>query len=309
MTTETTATGPTTAVAALRARRTGIWTAALDLLPPAAAQETAAELEALGYASLWIAEAYGRESLTSAQLLLGGTRTTVVGTGIASIYGRGAMACAAGARTLEALAPGRFVLGLGVSHRPLVERDRRRTYGPPLAAMRGYLDELVAAPNYSADTVLPPVVLAALGPRMLELARDRTAGAHPYLVTPEHTARARARLGPDALLVVEQAAVLHPDRDEAVRRARAHLEIYTGLENYRASWRREGFGEEDLVRGGSPRLVDALVALGDEEAVRARVRAHLDAGADHVCLQLLGEHPLAAPVDGWRALAPALVGP
>jgi probable F420-dependent oxidoreductase len=294
------------AVQRLRAHPVGIWTATLDALPPAAVVAAAQEIEALGYGSLWFGEAYGRESLTTAQLLLGATRQLVVGTGIATIYARGAMATGAAARLLEALAPSRFLLGLGVSHRPLVERDRGRRYEPPLAAMSAYLDDLAAATYYAADDSMPPVVLAALGPTMLRLARDRTAGAHSYLVTPQHTAAARAALGPAPLLVVEQAVVCSNDRREALRRAHEHLSVYTGLPNYRASWVRSGFDADDWVRGGSPRLADAMVVAGDAADIRARVDAHLAAGADHVCLQLLGPDPFTAPVEDWRALAAGL---
>ena len=289
----------------LRARRIGVWTGALDGLPVGAVAEAAAELEAVGYGSLWFGEAYGRESTTTALLLARSTSSLVVGTGIANIHARGAMALGGAARLVEAAAPGRFVLGLGVSHQPLVERDRKATYGSPLSAISGYLDQLDAAPYLGADTVMPPVVLAALGPKMLGLARARTAGAHPYLVTPEHTRTAREVLGPDALLVVEQAAVLGQDREETLRRAHEHLSIYTGLPNYRNSWKRLGFEDADFVRGGSERLADALVVGGDEAGVLARAQQHLDAGADHVCLQLLGADFLTAPVQDWRRLAPA----
>ena len=295
-----------TAPAALRSSRTGLWTVALEALPGPAALEAAAELDALGYGSLWFGEAYGRESLGTAQALLGATERMVVGTGITSIYGRGAMATNAAARLIESLTPGRFVLGLGVSHQRPVERDRQVAYLPPLQAMADYLDALDASPYLGADQVRPPVVLAALGPAMLGLARDRTAGAHPYLVTPGHTASARVTLGPDPLLVVEQAVVLGQDRDESLRRAHEHLNIYTGLPNYRNSWLRQGFTEDDLVRGGSDRLADALVVTGDEDAVVARVREHLDAGADHVLLQVLGAHLAEVPMTEWRALAPAV---
>lgn len=290
----------------LRERPVGIWTAALDALPASEVAAAAQELEELGYGSLWFGEAYGRESLTTAQLLLTATQRLVIGTGIANIYARGAMATAAGARLLEALAPGRFVLGLGVSHRPLVERDRGCRYDPPLTAMTHYLDELQAATYLGADCVMPPIVLAALGPKMMALAGDRTAGAHPYLVTPEHTAGARARLGPDPLLVVEQAAVLTADRDEALRRGHEHLAIYTGLPNYRASWARLGFDDRDWIRGGSERLLDAMVVSGDDAAIRIRVEEHLAAGADHVCLQVLGHETFAAPRQDWQDLAQAL---
>ena len=297
------------AAASLRSTRTGLWTAALESQPGPRAQEVASELDELGFGSLWLPEAYGREAFTGAQALLAATRRLVVGTGIASIYARGAMAANGAARLVEALTPGRFVLGLGVSHKPNVERDRKQDYLPPIGAMTAFLDELAAAPYFGADGDLPPLVLAALGPRMLALSRDRTAGAHTYLVTPGHTASARVTLGPDALLVVEQAVVLGRSRDEALRRAHDHLNIYTGLPNYRNSWLRQGFDADDLVRGGSDRLAYALVVHGDESAVVARVREHLDAGADHVLLQVLGQDMAELPMDEWRALAPAVAAP
>jgi probable F420-dependent oxidoreductase len=296
------------AVTALRTNRTGLWTGALEALPVGAAREVVAELDGLGWGSLWFGEAYGREALTAAQAYVTAAERLVVGTGIANIYARGPMATVAAARTIEGLAPGRFVLGLGVSHQPLVERDRGASYGPPLAAMAAYLDEMAAAPYFAADQALPPTVLAALGPRMLELARERTAGAHPYLVTPQHTLEARAVLGPDPLLVVEQAVVLGQDRTEALRRAHEHLAIYTGLPNYRNSWLRLGFDESDAVRGGSERLADALVAMGDADVVAVRVAEHLEAGADHVLLQVLGTDLGQVPLDEWRALAPGSGG-
>ncbi|HEY4927648.1 MAG TPA: TIGR03620 family F420-dependent LLM class oxidoreductase [Acidimicrobiales bacterium] len=299
----------TAAADALRSTRVGLWTPALEAQPGPRAQDVAAELDELGFGSLWLPEAYGREAFTGAQALLAATRRMVVGTGIASIYARGAMAANGAARLVESLAPGRFVLGLGVSHKAPVERDRKETYLPPIRAMTDYLDDLAAAPYFGADAVMPPVVLAALGPKMLGLARDRTSGAHSYLVTPEHTASARATLGTDPLLVVEQAVVLDQGRDEWLRRAHDHLNIYTGLPNYRNSWLRQGFTEDDFVRGGSEHLADALVVHGDEAAVMAQVGEHLDAGADHVLLQVLGSDLGQLPVDEWRALAPAVTVP
>jgi probable F420-dependent oxidoreductase len=297
-----------TAADSLRDNRTGLWTGALEALPGPAACEAVAELDELGYGSLWFGEAYGREAFSTAQAYLAATRRMVVGTGIANIYGRGAMATNGAIRLIESLSPGRFVAGLGVSHKPLVERDRKETYLPPVQAMSDYLNAVDSAPYLGADRVRPPIVLAALGPKMLGLARDRTAGAHPYLVTPEHSASARATLGPDPLLIVEQAVVLGQDRDEGLRRAHDHLTIYTGLPNYRNNWLRQGFTEDDLVKGGSDRLADALVVQSDEEAIVDRVRGHLDAGADHVLLQVLGTDPGQVPMDEWRALAPALAG-
>jgi probable F420-dependent oxidoreductase len=289
--------------------RIGIWTVALDALAPRAAQEAAAELDELGYGALWFGEAYGREALTHAALLLAGTRRMTVATGIASIYARDAMATNAASRTLHALHPGRFVLGLGVSHAPLVERFRGQDYGRPLSAMRAYLDALDGAAYLAGGgpeaEPAPPRVLAALGPKMLDLARERAAGAHPYLVTPEHTRQARERLGPDAVLAVEQAVALTEDEAEFRRRAHAHLEIYTGLPNYRGNWLRLGFDDTDLVRGGSERLVDALVGWGDEERALRLAGEHLEAGASHVCLQVLGPETFVPPREDWRRLAPA----
>ena len=285
----------------------GLWTGALDALPLAAALEQVGELDEQGWGALWFGEAYGREALTAAALYLGASRRMAVATGILNIHARDAMATAAAARTLAAAYDGRFVLGLGVSHRPLVERLRGHEYGPPLSAMRSYLEALAGATYAVAGAEpMPTTVLAALGPKMLALAGEQADGAHPYLVTPEHTAQARAILGPDKVLAVEQAVVLDDDVDQWRRRAHWHLEIYTGLPNYRLSWQRLGFGEADWVRGGSDRLKEALVTRGIE-AARARVRAHLDAGASHVCVQVLGADAVDVPVLDWRRLAPALL--
>jgi probable F420-dependent oxidoreductase len=284
----------------------GLWTAALDALEVPAARDQVAALDAQGWDALWFGEAYGREAFTAAALYLAASRRMVVATGIASIYGRDAVAANAAARTLESAFPGRFLLGLGVSHAPMVERMRGHAYGKPVNAMRQYLDAMDAAPWLAAGATSPPRVLAALGPAMLALARERAQGAHPYLVTPEHTAAARETLGPGAFLAVEQAVVLNDDVETVRRRAHAHLEIYTGLPNYRNSWLRQGFSEADAVRGGSDRLKSALVVGGDEEAVLARVRDHLDAGADHVCLQVLGDTAFDVPAQDWERLAPAM---
>lgn len=285
----------------------GIWTAALDALEVPAAREQVAALDEQGWDALWFGEAYGREAFTAASIYLASSQRMAVATGIASIYGRDAVSANAAARTLEAAFPGRFVLGLGVSHAPLVERMRGHSYDKPIAAMTEYLEALDAAPFLAAGGAeASPRVLAALGPKMLELSRDRASGAHPYLVTPEHTATAREVLGEGPLLAVEQAVVLSDDPEVVRRRAHWHLEIYTGLPNYRNSWLRQGFTEADAVRGGSDRLKAALVVGGDEQAVRERVQAHLDAGADHVCLQVLGDDAFTVPTEDWARLAPAV---
>ncbi|MFL4910007.1 TIGR03620 family F420-dependent LLM class oxidoreductase [Streptomyces sp. MMS24-I2-30] len=288
----------------------GIWTGVLDALPLPEAREVVADLDEQGWGSLWFGEAFGREALTAAQVYLAAGRRMVVGTSIASIYGRDAVAAAAAARTLHAMYPGRFVLGLGVSHAPLVEGMRGHNYGRPVAAMSAYLDALDAAPaGVPGEDRLPPRVLAALGPRMLGLSRDRADGANPYLVLPEHTAMARETLGGKPgngpLLVVEQAAVLDPDPQVWQSRAHEHLEIYTGLPNYRTSWLRQGFGEADFTRGGSPRLAEAMVPRGLEATVR-RIHEHLAAGADTVCVQVLGPDLVTPPRADWARLAEAL---
>lgn len=295
--------------------RIGLWTGSLEGLTPGAIPDVLGELDDQGWGSLWFGEAVGREAFTAAQLYLGATRRMAIGTGIANIYGRDASAAGAAARTIEAMHPGRFVLGLGVSHAPLVERHRGHHYGRPLSAMREYLDALDRTqPMAAGEDTMPPVVLAALGPKMLELSRDRTAGAHPYLTLPEHTARAREILGGTAddgpALVVEHAAVVAEgvDDDEVWRsRAHDHLNVYTGLPNYRNSWTRQGFDESDYVRGGSDRLKHAMVTRG-VEATRARVQEHLDAGASTVLVQVLGENVLTPPVEDWRIAAEGLLG-
>jgi probable F420-dependent oxidoreductase len=286
----------------------GLWTGGLDGLPVAEAGAFAAEVERLGAGGLWYGEAYGRESFAQATLCLDATSTLIVGSSIASIYARDALAARAAQATLGARYPGRFALGLGVSHAPLVERVRGHEYGKPLAAMRTYLDALDRAAPVVVDAAPGrPRLLAALGPRMLELARDQADGALPYLTLPEHTASAREALGPDKVLVVEQGAVLVDDPEEARRRTHTHLEVYTGLPNYRASWTRQGFGDDDYVRGGSDRLKDALVTFG-LEATRDRIVEHLEAGADQVAVQVLGAHPLDADLTSVTVLLDAVPG-
>ena len=284
----------------------GIWTSTMESLPANRSHEAAEAVESAGFSALWIAEAWGRESFTNASLLLSRTTTLTIATGITNIFGRDPVAAAAASRTLNAAYADRFVLGLGVSHRPLVERLRGHTYAPPLVAMRDYLAAMDAAPMFAPESTQRYArVIAALGPKMLALAATAADGVHPYLVTPEHTAQARAIVG-EKFIGVEQAVVLGQDRTEFLRRAHAHLEIYTGLENYRNSWARLGFNESDFVRGGSDRLCDALVVHGDEKAVLQRITEHRDAGADHVCLQVLGDEITTVPFDDWRRLGEAV---
>jgi probable F420-dependent oxidoreductase len=287
--------------------RVGIWTFALELQPAAKAQEAAAEIESLGYRALWIPEAMGREALTHAGLLLAGTKRLTIATGIANVWARDAMTMAAGQKTLDEAYPGRFLLGMGVSHAPLVEGMRGHRYEKPLSFMRRYLDAMDAAPFLAARPSQPSRrVIGALAPKMLSLAAQRADGAHPYFVPPEHTARAREIMGPGPLLAPEQAVVLETDPSAARAIARAHMELYLRLPNYTNNLRSLGFGDDDLRDGGSNRLVDAIVAWGDVDAIVARVRAHHAAGADHVCIQVLPADPRALPLPGWRTLAPAL---
>jgi probable F420-dependent oxidoreductase len=290
--------------------RVGIWTTSLEAIPPAAGGDVAAELEAQGWSALWFGEAYGREAFTQAQLLLAATSTMVIGTSIANIWGRDAVTANAAARTLTAVSGDRFALGLGVSHQPIVQRLRGHDYAKPLAAMREFLTGMDAAPSTAVEGQAPRTfrVLAALAPGMLKLSAELADGAIPYLGTPAHTAIARELIGPGKFLGVEQAVVLTSDPEVAMRRAHAHLDIYTGLPNYRNNWERLGFTPEvDFVRGGSDRLAEALVVWGSLDTIRAKVQEHFDAGADHVCVQVLREHPFEVPSEEFAELAPALV--
>ena len=288
--------------------RVGIWTFQLDLQPAALAQRAAAEIESLGYGAIWVPEALGREAFTNSAILLAGTSRITIATGIANIWGRDAMAMASAQLTLAEAYPNRFLLGIGVSHAPLVAGLRGHNYDKPLSYLRTYLDAMDAAPFMAAGPAeRPPLVVGALHPKSLALAAARTAGAHPYFVPPEHTARARKILGPGKLLAPEQAAVLETDPVAARAVARAHMATYLGLPNYARNLKTLGFTDADLADGGSDRLVDAIVAWGDERAIAARVRAHHDAGADHVCVQVLDPDPRALPMAQWRRLAPVLL--
>ncbi|WPO71459.1 TIGR03620 family F420-dependent LLM class oxidoreductase [Streptomyces sp. KN37] len=292
----------------------GVWTFAFEGHPAGRVREAAAEIEELRYGALWYGEAFGRDTVGQAWLLLSATRRIVVASGIANIAFREPLAMAAAERTLGEAFPGRYLLGLG-GHRvddTVVEVDGYPVpaRGKALATMRRYLDSMDAAPAHGpVPDPAPRRVLAALGPKMLALAAERTWGALPYFVPVEHTALARRTMGPDAFLGVEQAVVLDTDVDRAREVAARHVAGYIASAPHQAAnVRRMGFGEED-VAGGRPsrRLVDAIVAYGDVDALHARVRAHLDAGADHVCVQVLTEDPAALPLPQWRELAPALV--
>lgn len=277
---------------------TGVWNAGLRSLDHGEAAEAIAELEELGFSALWIAGGTRSAVLDTVEAGLAATATMTIATGILSIYVEAPDVVAARHAELTRAHPGRFLLGLGVSHRRFVD-----AYEKPLPAMRRYLDGLDAGGVPREERVL-----AALRPGMLKLSAERTLGAHPYLVTPEHTARAREILGPGPLLAPEQTVVLETDPARARELARAHLAIYLPLENYRNSWRELGLTEDDWAGHGSDRLVDTLVPWGDEEACRRAVEAHREAGADHVCVQVAAGHREAVPRELWRRLAPALNG-
>jgi probable F420-dependent oxidoreductase len=286
----------------------GIWTRQLDDQPATKAQEAASELEALGYGAIWFGEAAGREALTNAGLLLAGTTRIVIATGIANIYARDPVAVAAGQKTLAEAYPDRFVLGLGVSHAPLVEQVRHHRYEKPVSTMRAYLDAIDEAPYRAVPPSSRPIrLLAALGPKMLQLAAERADGAHPYNVNPEHTAQAREILGQGRYLCPEQAVVLETDPRKAREIGRSFLAFYLGLPNYTKNFLRLGFDESDFKNGGSDRLVDAVIAWGDLIAVRNRIHAHQSAGADHVCIQVLTANPQVLPLPEWRELSSALL--
>jgi probable F420-dependent oxidoreductase len=286
----------------------GIWTRQFEYFPAAKIQEAAAELEQLGFGAIWFGESTGREALTQAGILLAGTKKIVIATGIANIYARDPVAMAAGQKTLAEAYPDRFVLGLGVSHVPLVEQLRGHRYQKPVATMRAYLDAMDQAPYRAVAPSAKPIrVLAALGPKMLELAAQRTDGAHPYNVNPDHTAQARGVLGERPYLCPEQAVVLETDATKARQIGRDFLGVYLGLPNYTNNFLRLGFDESDVKNGGSDRLVDSIIAWGDLDAVRNRIRAHQSAGADHVCIQVLTADPKLLPLAEWRHLASALM--
>jgi probable F420-dependent oxidoreductase len=285
--------------------RVGVWTRSLDRLPIAEAQEAAAALGEQGYRTLWVPEVIGREPLVHAALLLAGTNDLVVGTGVANIYARSAMAMQSSWKTLTLAFPERFVLGLGVSLPGIVEGVHRRTYGPPHQAMVEYLDAMDTAVFVGAKPTTPVrLVLAAHRRRLLQLAAERSMGAMTYFMPVEHTAWARDILGGTPLLLVEQAVVVDDDPATARDVAREYMATYLQLPTYADRLRELGWNEDDLA-GPSDRLVDAIVAWGTPDGVATRLRQHLDAGADHVAVQVLTADPRAVPVKEWELLADA----
>jgi probable F420-dependent oxidoreductase len=283
---------------------TGIWSSSLRYGDQSEIAGAAAELEALGYTALWVPDV-GGDVFGAVANLLRATEFATISTGILNLWMHSAEETAAQHAELTGSYGNRFLVGIGVSHAPTVEQAYEAgAYTQPLKKTSQFLDELDAAhPPLARDDR----VIGAQGPKMLALAASRAAGVHPYLVTPEHTRLAREAVGPTAVVATEQGVVLETDPDRARSIIRGNFQHYIHLPNYRNNWMRLGFEASDMEEGGSNRLIDALVAWGDEEAIAARVQEHRDAGASHVCVQVLTESSAALPLDQWRRLAPALV--
>ncbi len=262
----------------------GVWYF-FDNLSSADAAAAAQRIESMGYGTLWIPETVGKSPVVLASWLLANTSTLNVATGILNIYHREPGVTMAAQKSLAEQSGGRFLLGMGVSHKPLVEGVRGLNYGPPVATMRAYLEGMAQAPyNGFAPAEEPPVVIAALGPKMLELAASACNGAHPYFSSPVHTRMAREIMGPDAWLCVEQKIILETDAQKARELARPVAQIYQGLPNYRNNWLRMGLSEDD-INSLSDKFIDTTFAWGDIDAIKARIEEHMDAGASHVCVQ------------------------
>jgi probable F420-dependent oxidoreductase len=288
----------------MRLTGTGVWSPHVRYGDDTVARNAIDALEALGYEAVWVPDV-GGDVWSPLERLLGATTNLVVATGILNIWMHEADEVAQRRGAWPDDWQRRFLLGLGASHQALIDRGNPGRYAKPYSKMVDYLDALDAAsPPYPRDAR----VLAALRPRMLELARDRAAGAHPYFVPVEHVARARDVLGPDALIAVELAVVLDTGPSSARATARRHTATYVTLPNYTNNLREFGFDDDDFTGHGSDRLVDAIVAWGDVDEVARRVAAMRDAGADHVCIQVIRADE-EVPVNDWRALAPALVSP
>jgi probable F420-dependent oxidoreductase len=293
--------------------RLGIWSRELRFGEPGDAREGAAELEDLGFGALWVPGGYDGPLLEICAGHLAATRRAVVATGILNVFGHDPADVAREHAAIDERFPGRFLLGIGVGHAKYLPDEAAQRSRRPLEVIGGYLDALDAHAPPGAE---PARVVAALAPRMVQLARERTLGVHPYMVPVEHTAEVRAALGAGPLVLTEVSVVLAGDgdsRDDLRARARRDLELYLGLPNYVRTWERLGYGADDLAGGGSDRLVDALYALGTPEQVGGRVREHLDAGADHVCLRVVTNAPMTGqdeplPRAAWRRLAELVDG-
>ena len=281
----------------------GIFSGSLGAQPAAVQREVAGEIENLGFGTLWYGESLGREAFAQASIFLSATSSLVVASGIANIWARDPMAMAAGGRSLAEAWPGRFILGLGVSHAPMVAA-RGHDYARPVTSMRDYLDRMDQAAWRGPDAPRAPIVLAALGPRMVALAAERTAGAYPYFTTAEHIKQVREQLGAQAFLAADLPVVLAASRAEARAMGDPHTSLYLGTENYRNNLLRLGWKPEHLDPPGSDELFDAVMAWGDVEAIRERITGLLRAGADQVVLNLITKDRSVPYVPELRALGP-----
>ncbi|MGH1490969.1 MAG: TIGR03620 family F420-dependent LLM class oxidoreductase [Acidimicrobiales bacterium] len=287
--------------------KVGLWTSLIDVHPAPVARDMAVRLEAMGWPSLWRPESTGRDAILSAASLLEATERLTLATGIAQTYARHPITAAAAQKTVAEAHPGRFILGLGVSHAPMVEGVRKLDYSRPYSDMVAYLAAMDEATYASIEPATrAPRILAALGPRMLKLSAEQADGAHPYFSPPEHTALSRDILGPTPVLAPEQMVILDTDPSSARELARSQMARYLALPNYVNNLLRMGFTQAD-VDDVSDRLVDVIVPWGDVDAAAAAVQNHLDAGADHVCVQLLVADPQQLPFEGWQRLAEALI--
>ncbi len=286
--------------------RVGLWTFLFDEHPTSRVRDLVQEIEDLGWPTLWRPESTGRDVLVASSIMLDATSRLIVASGIAQIYARHPVTTAAAQKTLSEAHNGRFLLGLGVAHAASVEGIRKLEYRTPYSDMVAYLEAMAEAPYTAVEpAVKPPMVLAALGPKMLKLSAEAADGAHPYFTPPEHTAMAREVLGQGPLLAPEQMVVIDGDLERARDVARVNMARYLRLPNYTNNLRRCGFTQTD-IDDVSDRLVDGIVACGDIDVTIDRVQQHLDAGADHVCIQVLvADNDLDATVRHWHDLAEA----
>ncbi|HEV2281752.1 MAG TPA: TIGR03620 family F420-dependent LLM class oxidoreductase [bacterium] len=290
----------------VRPGRIGVFAGALAGQPAAVQREAVAEMERLGYGTLWYGEAVAREVFAQGAIYLAADSRIVVASGIANLYARDPQAMAAGGRALAEAWPGRFILGVGVSHAPTV-RARGHQYVRPVATMRGYLEAMETAAWRGPEAPLPPIVLAALGPRMVALAAERTAGAYPYFTTTEHIRAIREQMGSEPFLPADLPVVLAGSRAAARPIGDRHMNLYLRLDNYRRNLRRLGWPAAELEPPGSDRLFDAVIAWGDLGSIRKRVEAHFAAGADQVVLNLITADPTRPYFSELRTLS-ALTG-
>jgi len=282
--------------------RIGVFAGPLNGRPSAVQREFVVQMERLGYGTLWYGEALAQEAFSRGSIYLAATERLVVASGIANIWARDAAAMANGGRTMNEAWPGRFILGLGVSHAPLVKM-RGHDYERPLTAMREYLDAMAMAPWRGPAAELPPLVLAALGPKMVGLAGERTAGAYPYFSTAAHIGEVRTILGPEPFLAADLPVVLAGDMAAARAIGDRHIDYYIGSTNYRNNLLRIGWSEADLARPGSDAIFDAIVAWGDLDRIAAKIAERFALGADQVVLNIVAADPDAVPLAELRSLA------